>query len=355
MPLRSAANKLLLAVWSCGLCACSPDTPQRFDSEFLAMGTQIQLSLLTNDMQHAAQCSAQLEQQLQQQGIDWYPWTSSPEGELKRLNAALAAGKSMHASAPLADLLQRARQINQASDGYFDPSVAPLVQALGFASMDDAVRATSTTEQPAFMQWQRSHPSIADLQLQHQLASSKRHDLQLDLGAIAKGYALQQALQSLQRQDCGEASLNMGGQLAVTGERLPALLPAVTIRNPRDVTTPLASVMLRTGESISTSGDYQRFVDTMDGRSHHLLDPHTGRPVQHTQAVTVISTDATLADAASTALMAAGPDNWQRIAQQLGVNAVLRVDATGAIEVTAALYARLQWNPALTARITQVQ
>jgi thiamine biosynthesis lipoprotein len=70
-------------------------------------------------------------------------------------------------------------------------------------------------------------------------------------------------------------------------------------------------------------------------------------PVAHTESVTVISNDATLADAASTALMAAGPDNWQRIARQLGVREVLRIDATGAIEVTAALYARLHWLPAI--------
>jgi thiamine biosynthesis lipoprotein ApbE len=54
--------------------------------------------------------------------------------------------------------------------------------------------------------------------------------------------------------------------------------------------------------------------------------------------------DATTADAASTALMASGPAKWQRIARQFGVRDVLRVDASGAIEVTAALYARLQWR-----------
>lgn len=322
----------------------------RFDSEFLAMGTQVQLSLLADSPTQAAAWSAQLEQTLRRQGIDWYPWTHDASGELKQLNAALAAGQPKDVSPALRGLLQAALQYHQASEGYFDPAVAPLTEAWGFA---DLAARPSIPDETLLNRWRATRATLADLKLSGATASSARHDLQIDLGAIAKGYALQLALQRLKAQGCNDAALNLGGQLAVMGAAMAQQVGAVAIRDPR-ADQAIATVRLAAGESISTSGDYERFALIHGQRLHHLLDPKSGLPVTHTQAVTVISTDATLADAASTALMAAGPKQWQRIARQLGVREVLRVDATGAIEVSAALYARLQWRNDLTSRIRRI-
>lgn len=342
MPLRSAASKrsVCLLWWGAWLTGCAPEAT-RYDSEFLAMGTTVQLAVLAERPAVAAQCSAAIERRLLRQGIDWYPWTIDSSGELKRLNAALAHGQRLPVSAELLALLQRAQQLQQLSDGYFDPAVAPLIEAWGFADLNQpGVQSTLPT---TLARWQHTHPSLADLRINGRDVSSQRTDLHLDLGAIAKGFALQLALPELARLGCHDAALNLGGQVSVLGT--VQALATVAIRAPRSDQA-LATLQLKAGESISTSGDYQRYAEHNGQRIHHLLDPHTGLPVTHTQAVTVVSTDATLADAASTALMAAGPDHWQRIARQLGVREVLRIDATGAIEVTAALYARLHWNPA---------
>jgi len=75
---------------------------------------------------------------------------------------------------------------------------------------------------------------------------------------------------------------------------------------------------------------------------HHLLDPNTVRPANHTIAVMVIASDATLADAASTALFIAGPNQWRDVAHSLGVDQVLRIDANGQLQVTRKLQTRLQ-------------
>lgn len=338
----SPSLRLLLALLGSLLLGCSPSL-QRYDSEFLAMGTQVQLSVLAESPAIAAQLSTQVERTLLRQSIDWYPWTTDASGELKQLNDSLATGRNKTVSPSLLALLQRSVGLHQLSEGYFDPAVAPLIQAWGFADLN-AARSQVLPDAMILEQWRKTRPTLADLRINDLEVSSSRRELQLDLGAIAKGYALQLALQQLQQQGCNNAALNMGGQLGVMGAEMATQLSAVVIREPRSATG-LASVQLKAGESISTSGDYERSAELNGQRIHHLLDPHTGLPVTHTQAVTVISTDPTLADAASTALMAAGRENWQRIAQQLGVREVLRIDATGAIEVSAALYARLQWHP----------
>lgn len=334
-PLRSW---VLLSLW---LTSCSAPL-QRYDSEFLAMGTLVQLSILSDNPATAATLSAQIERTLLQQGIDWYPWTVDARGELKQLNAALAAGERKTISPQLAHLLQRALQLHRQSDGYFDPAVAPLTQAWGFT---EANTAASEASPELLTRWRKNRPTLAALRIAGTSISSTRQDLQLDLGAIGKGHALQLALEQLRKLGCDNAMLNMGGQIGVVGQSMAAQLQATSIRDPR-ADSPLAGLKLAAGESIATSGDYQRFAQQDRRRVHHLLDPFTGMPVTHTQAVTVVSADATLADVASTALMAAGPDHWRRVARQLGIREVLRVDATGAIEVTAALYARLQWRPA---------
>ena len=339
--LRQLWQALLLGAVLTG---CAPSL-QRHDSEFLAMGTLVQLAVLADSPATAAGLVAPVERSLLLQSIDWYPWTSHTSGELKQLNAALAAGDTKTVSPQLQALLQRALQLHQLSSGYFDPAVAPLTASWGFADLNAPIGAIPSQE--VLEQWRKDRPTLADLRIEGAQVSSPRRDLQLDLGAIAKGHALQLALQQLQQAGCDDAMLDMGGQIGVVGTNMASQLAPIAIRDPRNA-TPLASVRLTARESIATSGDYERFAEQQGRRIHHLLDPFTGTPVTHTQAVTVISADPALADAAATALMAAGPERWQRIARQLGIREVLRVDATGAIEVSAALYARLQWRRSVT-------
>lgn len=333
------------------LAACAPrDTV--YEAGFLAMGTEVTASLVAPanaaGRAHAARELMQIERELVRQGNEWYAWGQG--GELVRLNHALAAGESIEISAPLAELLRRAQQLRELSAGYVDPAVAPMVKAWGFDRADrDPAQPPPTPAE--LQQWRNRHATLADLHLQIQvdgrvLAFSTRRDLQLDLGALGKGYLLELARDRLRADGMRAALLNAGGKLVAMGSQLNQPW-TVALRNPRGGVS-LATLELREGESLATSGDYERYAVVGAQRIQHVLDPHLGEPVAHTRAITVLTHDAMLADAASTALMAAGPNHWQRIAEQMQVDAVLRMDASGAIEVTAALYARLHWNPAAT-------
>jgi thiamine biosynthesis lipoprotein len=162
----------------------------------------------------------------------------------------------------------------------------------------------------------------------------------IDLGGIAKGRALDRILAELDTAGIEHALVNTGGQVRVLGSR-DGRPWRVGIRAPRAEAI-LGIVELQSGESVSTSGDYERYYDHAGKRMHHILDPRTGYPVTHTQAVTVVASDGTLADAASTALFVAGPEKWRDMAQALGVARALRVDASGEIQMTAAMRDRFQ-------------
>ena len=145
------------------------------------------------------------------------------------------------------------------------------------------------------------------------------------------------------------ALINIGGNVMALGSK-DGQPWRVGIQHPRAPTT-LASLPLHDGEAVGTSGDYQRYFE-LDGKRYcHLLDPRSGRPADGAQAVTVLVTPrergGALSDAASKPLFIADDANWRRLAQQLGVQHALRVDAAGQIVATRALAERLELAPGI--------
>jgi thiamine biosynthesis lipoprotein len=332
LPVTRHASRVTFAFLL--LASCTP-APQQFSTEFLAMGTTVSITAFGDDPTTTRQAINEARAELQRIGREWYPWAS--DGELVRLNAALSQGQSVKIAPDLAQLLQRSQNYFHLSDGAFDPAIGGLVRLWGFDSIDSLKRLLPTQKQIDV--WKQSHPTMADIHIEGDSVSSARHDVILDLGAIGKGYAVDRAIELLQQRGIQHAMVNAGGNLRALGNNNSRPW-RVAIRDPRAVRT-LGWLDLK-DESISTSGDYERFF-LLDGkRMHHLLDPNTGRPADHTIAVTVIASDATLADAASTALFIAGPNGWQNVARKLGIDQALRVDASGEVQVTAKLHARLQ-------------
>ncbi len=330
------------------LLACTKQAPQRYDSQFITMGTQATLSIWADSPIQATQISSKIEQQLQQQSINWYAWSDQPTSELRQLNTALQANKSFKASDELANLLSMALLLHKTSQGFFDPAIMPMTAAWGFADHQKPA-ITDLPDQQSLEQWRQHRPRISDLELRGHDVRGKHPDLQLDLGAIAKGYALDFVIKQLHAEGISQASINLGGQALIMGASLPSAVTQVNVQDPRSHNF-IGSIALKDGESISTSGDYQR-NNTVKGRTiHHLLDPHTGEPVNHTQAVTVITNSGALADAASTAIMAAGPEHWQAVARSMGIQNVLRIDSIGNIQVSTSLHSRLRLTPETSSR-----
>jgi thiamine biosynthesis lipoprotein len=109
----------------------------------------------------------------------------------------------------------------------------------------------------------------------------------------------------------------------------------------------LATVELADGEAIGTSGDYQRYFELDGKRYPHLLDPRTGYPASHTQAVTVLipagTRAGTLSDASSKPIFITGSKSWRELARQQQLAWVLRIDQGGTIQITEAFAKRLKF------------
>jgi thiamine biosynthesis lipoprotein len=326
-------HALLAMVVSLAIAACSPAGRPYAAERFFAMGTWVDVQFDAPDGLDRTGLLADIESALRDFERDYYAWG---DGELANLNAALAESRPMALSDGLAALLRKARSIADRSEGCFEPGVGSLVELWGFHS---------TLAEPAIpsdrdiADWLQSGGRIDDIEIGPDRLATSGAAVTLDLGGIAKGEAVDRILAMLAAAGVHNALVNAGGDLRVAGRRRDRSW-RVGIRSPR-VDGLLGWVELHDGEAAFTSGDYERFFDTPDGRMHHILDPRTGRPAMHTQAVTVIAAEGSTADAAATAIFVAGPERWREVAARLEVRLVLRVDDSGSIEMTDAMRERV--------------
>jgi thiamine biosynthesis lipoprotein len=221
------------------------------------------------------------------------------DGELRKLERR--AGEWVAVSPPLFAVLTRAREIAEASDGAFDPTVGPLVQLWREA------RKTQRLPSRGAIDSARTLVGWRLLSL-HQSGRVKldKPGMRLDLGGIAKGYILDSAMSVLAANGAPAALIEAGGDIVVgaappgkAGWRIdpPGADSAIVAR---------AGALVRA--AISTSGPSEQFVDIGGVRYSHVIDPRTGYALTHAGHATVIAADGATADALGTALTVLQPE-----------------------------------------------
>ncbi|MDH5538061.1 MAG: FAD:protein FMN transferase [Rhizobacter sp.] len=282
---------------------------------------------------------------LQQMNDRWNAWKP---GELRTLNLALRAGRTLQITPSLTALIQAATRLERASSGMFNPGIGGAVGRWGFH--DDVMQAGSRPRDADLAPWRAAAPSLSQLEWRGNELRSRNPYLQLDFGAYAKGVAVDWALDFLRTQGVADAVVNLGGNLAAMG-RAGARGWRIGIRDPGAAGL-LASLTTHGREAVVTSGSYERYR-VLDGeRCTHILDPSTVAPAGQLVSVTVVHRSAGLADAAATALLVAGPRRWRQVAEGMGVSEVLLIGRDLRGEVTASLAPRLRFaDPAWQARV----
>ena len=338
------------------LMGCRPADDALATHRLLVMATWIDLSLPQDALQHEPELIASIEAELRRFEHDYYAWG---DGELAALNRALTETGRFEASEGLAALLLTSQDIANTTDGAFDPGVGALVELWGFHTGEPP---SVPPDDDAIVMTLETFGSIASLVIDvnridgltpiEVSPTGGRHlarPFRLDLGGIAKGAAVDRIVELLAEFGVAPALINAGGDLRVVGTPTNRNW-RIGIQAPRSDAV-LGTIELKPGEAAFTSGDYERYFEFDGQRLHHILDPRSGRPVTHTQAVSIITVDGTTADAAATALFVAGPDEWRAVAHALGIESVLRVDATGVIEMTAPMRDRFQLSAGVSSDI----
>ncbi|MFW5858637.1 MAG: FAD:protein FMN transferase [Planctomycetota bacterium] len=248
------------------------------------------------------------------------------DSELARLNAH-PANEPLTISQELMAVLVLAARIHRGSAGAFDPSVGPLVRLWGFGP-DAPAPAPAPPSQDAVAAV-RARVGFDLLRLDPGTCTvvKERPDLELGLGAIAKGHAVDALSELLVRRGKASHIVEIGGEVRARGHRAPGRPWRVGIQTPRAGSAVEARIALplRDG-AVATSGDYRNFRELAGQRVSHIIDPTTGAPVHHrTASVSVLASSCAAADGWATALNVLGAQRGLTVAEREGLAALFIV------------------------------
>lgn len=316
MNIRNLFASLCIA----GLAACAgcSERSSVYEYNFLALGTLVKVSIYTDDEASATAAVDLLEQDLAFLDANFYP----DRGLLGQVNTQLRDNGIAVMDPAVAPLIERGAELERISRGLFNPALGELVALWGFLQ-DERPAGLPPPLADEISAVLRQRPAMARLTIAgSELKSGSR--LILDFGGFAKGYALEQGVARLRGSGVENAIINAGGDISIMGQPGDRAW-RIGIRSPGGPGV-LGGIEMRSGETIVTSGDYERFFEYDGEFFHHILDPRDGYPAAHTRSVTVIHNDAVLADAAATALFVAGPSGLIGTATDMGVRYFMLVD-----------------------------
>lgn len=310
-----------------------------------AMGTIVSQTIYTSTDEESAQGVMQelmnCIDELEQEHLSWRLETS----EIYQVNANAGKAQETELSDLVSTALSQCLKVYVASDGAFDFTVGGVGRLW---NIDSWANGSYTEEQIVFVP-----PTDEELAAALQYVGGDKcalegntvilpEGMQLDLGAVGKGIALDELRKLLQpREEISGAVISVGGSILTYGSKPDQSSWNVGIVNPFDTTKYLGSISLSGDWCVSTSGDYERYVEVDGVRFHHILDPHTGKPANsNVKSVTIICSAEKMpehaglfSDALSTACFVLGVEEGLKLAEEFQAEALF-VDGQGEIFMT---------------------
>lgn len=255
--------------------------------------------------------------------IDETMSTYRTDSEISRFNQSKETAP-FEVSPELAEVFQLALEVSRATDGAFDITVGPLIEAWGFGT-DKRERPTLTDEELASLRARVGYQKISVDAAACTLRKSQG-DVCGNLNAIAQGYTADKLASDLEELGYSNYMVEVGGEVKTRGLNLGGDLWRIGIEKPLTTARAIARVVALDNKALSTSGDYRNYYERDGVRVSHTIDPKTGRPVTHKLAsVSVIHDSCALADAYATAFMVLGPEKSYDLAVELNLPALFLV------------------------------
>lgn len=249
--------------------------------------------------------------------------TYDPESELSHFNA-------QRSSAPFAvstdtlRVFEIAQQVSALTDGAFDITVGPLVNAYGFGpeSFDHRLPPEATI---AALQKTIGY-NLLEVDSDAGTISKRRPEVYCDLAGVAKGYGVDVVARWLEDQGVTDYMVEIGGEVRTRGRNPDGQWWRIGVERPDAEIGVVQRVVALRDMAVATSGDYRNFMMVDGQRISHTIDPRTGRPVRHNLAsVTVLRETCAEADALATAFSVLGPETGVDLAEREGVAALFLV------------------------------
>jgi thiamine biosynthesis lipoprotein len=336
-------TRIIAAAVACLISGCTAartDVP-RAGSERLversrpAMGTELRLTAWTADETKALGAFETVFDEFDRLEQILSHWRDG--SDVQRLNAA--AGKHpVSVGTEIRDVLRNARQVSEWTDGKFDVTFGVMSGLWKF----DYQNKDGTIPDRGEVERRRKLINYRDLEIDEHAGTAflRRQGMIVNLGGIAKGYAVDRAREIFRDRGLRDFLIQFGGDMYAAGRR-DGRPWRLGIQDPRGPTDRIFAAVDVSDSTFSTSGDYERFFIQNGRRYHHIIDPDTGEPAMKSRSVTIMSDNATIADGLSTGVFILGPQAGMELIERLpNVDGVI-VGADNTVLVSSGLQGRL--------------
>jgi thiamine biosynthesis lipoprotein len=288
----------------------------------MVMGTFARIVVIAKDSDAAGKCIENAFTQINK--VDDLMSDYKSDSEISRVNRD-GFEKAVQLSQSTYEVLQRSIEFSELTDGAFDITVGPLVELFRKAKRKQVL------PNQDIIAYVRSKVGFEKLKLddQNRTVQFTVEGMQLDLGGIAKGYAVDKAVETIQTHGAIGGMVDLGGDIRCFGAPFKGRDHwVIGLQNP-DMLTDSAGreVLLKlkmTNGAIATSGDYQQFIIIEGKRRSHIIDRKTGTSTEGLSSVTIIADNATNADALATAVSVMGHENGLELIEKTpGTEAIL--------------------------------
>ncbi|MCP4652248.1 MAG: FAD:protein FMN transferase [Candidatus Omnitrophica bacterium] len=226
------------------------------------------------------------------------------DSEISRLNRTY--NQPVKVSNELIELIKLSKEVNRISDGAFDISCGVLFNFWKSIIKNGSIDKFPTTEEIDKLK-ELCGMQYIDINEDNQTITITKEGLKIDLGAIAKGYMVDSAVEILTHNNIDSALINAGGDIYCLGKN-GSRSWQVGLKDPSGLSGIIEQEAI-VDEAVATSGNYEQFFEYEGVEFSHLIDPRTGFPVKHSaSSVTVISKNCTTADSLATAFFVLGTD-----------------------------------------------
>jgi FAD:protein FMN transferase len=260
-----------------------------------------------------------------------------PESDVRRINQA-AGRRAVAASPEVREALHAARQVSEWTDGKFDVTFGVLADLWKFDHQNE----DHTVPAEADIRARLPLIDYRQIEIDDRAGTVflRRPGMQMHLGGIGKGYAVERAAAILRRAGLGDFMIQAGGDLYVAG-RKDGRPWRLGINDPRGPDGKSFATVDLVDATLSTSGDYARAFVKDGVRYHHIVDPSTGQPARGCRSVTIVADSPLLADGLSTGVFLLGPEAGMALIERLPHVEGVIVSSTNQVLVSSGLKGKL--------------